>query len=106
MEEISVTELKNRLDNGENLQIIDVREQNEYDFARIPNTKLIPLGQITARMDEIDPTRETIVHCKSGGRSAMAIQNLQKSGFQGKLLNVKGGILAWANEVDPSVPKY
>ncbi len=106
MPEITPTELKQRLDKGDDIQIIDVREQNEYDFARIPDTKLIPLGQLMSRMSEIDPERETVVHCRSGGRSAQAINALQRSGFTGQLTNLKGGILAWSDEVDPSVPKY
>jgi adenylyltransferase/sulfurtransferase len=106
MEEITVTELKQRLDRGDDLQIIDVREQKEYDVARLEGSKLIPLGQVVGRMNEIDPSRETVVHCKMGGRSAKAIEALQRAGFQGKLVNLKGGITAWSNEVDPSVPKY
>ena len=106
MEEITPTELKQRLDNGDDIQIIDVREDNEYAFNRIPNSVHIPLGQVLARMDEIDPNRETVVHCKMGGRSARAIDALQRSGFTGKLINLKDGILGWSDEVDPSVPKY
>ena len=106
MEEITSTELKQRLDKGDDIQIIDVREPNEVAFARIPDSVHIPLAQVLARMDEIDPTRETVVHCKMGGRSARAIEALQRSGFQGKLMNLKGGILGWSDEVDPSVPKY
>lgn len=106
MEEITATELKQRLDNGDDIQIIDVREQKEYDFARMPNTKLIPLGEVVKRMDEIDSSRETVVHCKGGVRSANAIEALTRAGFQGKLINLKGGITAWSNEVDSSVPKY
>jgi len=106
MEEITATELKERIDRGDDLQIIDVREPNEYDIARIPGTKLIPLGQVTERMGEIDEGRETVVHCKGGVRSARAIEALTRSGFKGKLLNLKGGITAWSNDVDPSVPKY
>ncbi len=106
MEEITATELKQRLDQGDDIQIIDVREPNEYEIARIPDSKLIPLGQVLNRQNEIDPTRETVVHCKMGGRSAKAIEALQRTGFQGRLMNLKGGITAWSNEVDPSVPKY
>jgi adenylyltransferase/sulfurtransferase len=106
MEEITATELKQRLDRGDDLQIIDVREPNEYEIARLPNTTLIPLGQIANRMNEIDATRETIVHCKMGGRSAKAIETLKRANFKGRLVNLKGGITAWSNEVDPSVPKY
>ena len=106
MEEITATELKRRLDRGDDLQVIDVREPNEYEIARIPGARLIPLGQVTQRMGEIDEGRETVVHCKGGVRSARAIEALTRSGFKGKLLNLKGGIGAWSDEVDPSVPKY
>jgi len=106
MEEITATELKQRLDQGDDIQIIDVREPHEYEIGAIPNSKLIPLGQVLNRMNEIEPGRETVVHCKMGGRSAKAIEALQRSGFPGHLINLKGGITAWSNEVDPSVPKY
>jgi rhodanese-related sulfurtransferase len=103
---MSATELKQRLDRGEDIQIIDVREQNEYDTARIPGSRLIPLGQVVGRAEEIDPSRETVVHCKGGVRSAKAIEALKSAGFKGRLVNLKGGIAAWSNDVDPSVPKY
>jgi adenylyltransferase/sulfurtransferase len=106
MPEISVTELKQRLDNGEDIQIIDVREANELAVAKMPGTIHIPLGQVVSRMSEIDPNRETVVHCKMGGRSARAIDALKRAGFTGNLTNLHGGITAWSNEVDPSVPKY
>jgi rhodanese-related sulfurtransferase len=106
MEEITSTELKQRLDNGDDIQIIDVREDSEVAIASIPNTIHIPLAQVLNRMDEIDPNRETVVHCKMGGRSARAIDALQRSGFTGKLINLKGGIIGWSNEVDPTVAKY
>ena len=106
MEEITPTELKQRLDRGDDIQIIDVREANEVAIGRIPNSVHIPLAQVLARVDEIDSNREAVVHCKMGGRSARAIEALQRSGFQGKLINLKGGITGWSNEVDPSVPKY
>ena len=104
--EITATELKQRLDGGQDVQIIDVRAQKEFDYARIPNSTLIPLGQVLNRMAEIDPTRDTVVHCKMGGRSAKAIEILKGAGYSGKLANLRGGILAWSNEVDPGVPKY
>ena len=104
--EITATELKQRLDNGEDIQIIDVREAHEVAIAALPNAVHIPLGQVLDRMSEIDPSRETVVHCKMGGRSAKAIEALKRSGFAGSLLNLKGGITAWSNDVDPSVPKY
>jgi rhodanese-related sulfurtransferase len=106
MQEMTATELKQKLDNGEDIQIIDVREPNEYEIARIPDSTHIPLGQVLNRMSEIDPSRETVVHCKMGGRSAKAIEALTRAGFQGNLTNLKGGITAWSNDVDPSVPKY
>jgi adenylyltransferase/sulfurtransferase len=106
LEEISATELKKRVDSGQDLQVIDVRETFEYDIARIPGTRLIPLGQVVNRMNEIDPSRETVVHCKGGVRSAKAIEALKQAGYPGRLINLKGGITAWADEVDPSVPKY
>jgi sulfur-carrier protein adenylyltransferase/sulfurtransferase len=106
MEEITSTELKQRLDNGDDIQIIDVREDNEVAIGRIPNSRHIPLAQVVNRVDEIDSNLETVVYCKMGGRSARAIDALQRSGFQGKLVNLKGGIVGWSNEVDPSGPKY
>ncbi len=106
MQEITATELKQRLDAGEDIQIIDVRQPDEYAFAKIEGTKLIPLGEVIARMSEIDESRETVVHCKMGGRSAKAIEALQRAGFKGNLINLRGGITAWSNEVDSKVPKY
>ncbi len=106
MDEITSTELKERLDRGDDIQILDVREDNEVAIARIPNSIHIPMGQVLSRIDEIDPERETVVHCKGGGRSARVIEALQRSGYQGKLANLKGGILGWSTEVDPTVPKY
>jgi len=106
MDEITPSELKKRLDNGDDIQIVDVRENNEVAISRLPDSIHIPLAQVLVRMNEIDPSRETVVHCKMGGRSARAIDALQRSGFTGKLLNLKGGIIGWANEVDPTMPKY
>jgi len=106
MDEITPSELKKRLDNGDDIQILDVRENNEVAISRLPNSLHIPLAQVLVRMNEIDPTRETVVHCKMGGRSARAIDALQRSGFTGKLMNLKGGIIGWSNDVDPTVAKY
>src|SRR3982751_3132071 len=106
MEEITSTELKQRLDNGDDIQIVDVREDSELAICRLPNSIHIPLAQVLNRMNEIDPNRETVVHCKMGGRSALAIDAMQRSGFTGQLSNLKGGIIAWSNEVDPTVAKY
>jgi adenylyltransferase/sulfurtransferase len=106
MQEISATELKNRLDAGEDIQLIDVRQPDEHAFASIEGARLIPLGEIVQRMDELDETKETVIHCKMGGRSAKAIEFLERAGFKGKMSNLRGGITAWSNEVDTKVPKY
>jgi adenylyltransferase/sulfurtransferase len=106
LREITVRELSDRLTRNEDVQIIDVREPHEYEIARLSQSKLIPLAQVVERIAEIDPTRETVVHCKAGGRSAKAIAALKEAGFKGSLLNLKGGITAWSNEVDSNVPKY
>jgi adenylyltransferase/sulfurtransferase len=106
LEEITATELKSRLDRGDDIQIIDVREPHEYEIARLPGTKLIPLSHVVNRMSEIDPARETVVHCKGGVRSAKAIEALKLVAFPGRLINLKGGITAWSDEVDARVPKY
>jgi adenylyltransferase/sulfurtransferase len=106
VEEISATELKRLMDEGEDIQLIDVRQPEENAFAHIEGAKLIPLGEVIRRMDEIDPARETVIHCKMGGRSARAIEALRNAGFKGSLKNLRGGITAWSNEVDPRIPKY
>ena len=106
LEEISATELNARRLRGDAMQIIDVREPHEFEIAKIPGTKLIPLGHVVGRMNEINPEVETIVHCKGGVRSAKAIAALKRAGFQGRLVNLKGGITAWSEDVDPRVPKY
>jgi adenylyltransferase/sulfurtransferase len=106
MQEITAKELKAKMDAGEDFQLIDVRQPEEFAFAKIEGAKLIPLGQILNRMDEIDPSRETIVQCKAGGRSANAIMAMQRAGFTGELKNLVGGITAWSNDVDPKIPKY
>ncbi len=106
IEEITAKELSELIENDREVQIIDVREPHEFEIARIPQTKLIPLAQIVARAKEIDPSRTAIIHCKAGGRSAKAIAALQEDGYKGKLLNLKGGITAWSDEVDSTVPKY
>lgn len=106
MAELTAVELKRRIDDGEALQIIDVREPFEHAIARVPGAKLIPLAQVVARMAELDPGRELIVHCKLGGRSAKAIEALRAAGYAGAMRNLSGGIAAWSKEVDPSVPVY
>jgi len=106
LEEITATELNDLVKNNGEVQIIDVREPHEYEIAKIPNTKLIPLGEVVNRAKEIDSSRTAIIHCKAGGRSAKAIEALKNAGFTGKLINLKGGITAWSDEVDSSVQKY
>jgi sulfur-carrier protein adenylyltransferase/sulfurtransferase len=102
--EITATELKRRQDRGEKLFILDVREPHEYQICNL-NGKLIPLGELPRRVNELDSSVEMVVHCRSGKRSADAIHFLQTAGFK-KLWNLKGGVLAWADEVDPRMPKY
>ncbi|MGD1209776.1 MAG: molybdopterin-synthase adenylyltransferase MoeB [Candidatus Acidiferrales bacterium] len=102
--EITPRELKARLDRGDDLYILDVREAHEYQICHI-HGNLIPLGELSRRAHELDSSREIVAHCRSGKRSAEAVQFLQKAGFR-KIWNLKGGILAWSDEVDPSVPKY
>ena len=102
--EITAKELKARMDRGDDLFILDVREPHEYQICNLKG-KLIPLGELPRRVNELDSSIEMVVHCRSGKRSADAIQFLQKAGFK-KLLNLKGGVLAWSDEVDPSMPKY
>ena len=106
IQEISATDLKRRLDAGDDIQLIDVRQPEEYAFAKIDGARLIPLGELLNRMNELDETRETVLQCKSGMRSARGVEALQRAGFKGELKNLKGGITAWSNEVDPKVPKY
>jgi adenylyltransferase/sulfurtransferase len=104
IQEITPTELKARQDRGDKLFILDVREPHEYQICNL-NGKLIPLGELPRRVNELDSSVEMVVHCRSGKRSADAIHFLQTAGFK-KLLNLKGGVLAWADEVDPRMPKY
>ncbi len=106
IEEISAAKLKEMKDEDPNLQLIDVRQPDEHNFARIEGAKLIPLGEIVQRMNELDPQRLAVIQCKVGGRSAKAIEALRAAGYEGPLVNLKGGITAWSNDVDPKVPKY
>ncbi|HMS41260.1 MAG TPA: rhodanese-like domain-containing protein [Pyrinomonadaceae bacterium] len=106
MQEITATELKNRMDKGDDIQLIDVRQPDENAFAKIEGAKLIPLGEVVQRMSELDENRETVIHCKAGGRSAKAIEMLTRAGFKGDMKNLRGGITAWSDEVDSKIPKY
>ena len=102
--EISVEELKRRLDAGEKLFILDVREPHEYQICNLGGY-LIPLNDLPRRMNELDSSTEIVAHCKMGGRSAKAVAFLQQSGFS-KVHNLAGGITAWSDRIDPKVPKY
>lgn len=102
--EITPRDLKSRMDKGDDLYILDVREPHEYQICNL-NGHLIPLGELPRRVHELDSSREIVAHCRSGKRSAEAVEFLQKAGFR-KIWNLKGGILAWSDDVDPSVPKY
>jgi sulfur-carrier protein adenylyltransferase/sulfurtransferase len=102
--EIQVEELKRRLDAGEDLFVLDVRDPHEYQICNIGGY-LIPLNELPKRVNELDSSREIVAHCKMGGRSAKAVQFLRQAGFQ-KVSNLKGGILAWADRIDPKMPKY
>jgi molybdopterin/thiamine biosynthesis adenylyltransferase/rhodanese-related sulfurtransferase len=102
--EMQVEELKRRLDAGENLFVLDVREPHEYQICNIGG-HLIPLGDLPKRVNELDSSREIVAHCRSGVRSAKAVGFLQQAGFK-KVHNLAGGILAWADRVDPKMPKY
>jgi molybdopterin/thiamine biosynthesis adenylyltransferase/rhodanese-related sulfurtransferase len=102
---ITATELKAKLDRKDKFVLVDVREPYEYDICNISGSKLIPLGELPARLSELDSADEIVLHCKVGGRSAKALKILQDAGFR-KLNNLQGGILAWSEKIDPSIPKY
>ena len=103
--EISVEELKAKITGEDTPFILDVREPHEFEICRIPNSVLIPLAEVEKRVHELNRSSEIVVHCKAGGRSAKAVKFLREAGFE-KVKNLKGGILAWADEVDSSMPKY
>src|SRR5450432_456420 len=102
--EITVEALKQKLDAGENVLVLDVREPHEYQICNIGGY-LIPLGDLPKRIGELEPGRETVVHCRSGVRSAKAVYQLQRAGFA-NVTNLQGGILAWADKIDPAMAKY
>ncbi len=102
--EITARELKERLDQGDDIFILDVREPHEYQICNLKG-HLIPLGELPRRVHELDSAREIVAHCKSGKRSAQAVDFLRQAGFR-KIYNLRGGILSWSTEVDRSVPRY
>jgi adenylyltransferase/sulfurtransferase len=99
-----VQQLKQRIDTGEEVYLLDVREPFEYQIANLGG-KLIPLNDVPRRLAEVDRDREVIVHCKSGGRSQAAAEFLRNAGYP-RVANLAGGILAWADQIDPTVRKY
>ncbi len=103
--EIAPADLKARLDAGDDLFVLDVREPHEFEIARIPGTTLIPLGTLPQHVHELDSTADIVVHCKSGVRSGKAQRLLKEMGFS-RVTNLSGGILRWSEEVDSRVPKY
>jgi sulfur-carrier protein adenylyltransferase/sulfurtransferase len=105
MKEITVREFKEMQDNGEEYQLIDVREPYEFDIANLCG-ELIPQGNIPDNIDKISRDKKVVIHCRSGARSGRIVQYLeQQHGFE-NLYNLKGGILAWSAEIDPGVPQY
>ncbi len=105
VEETTVEELKRRFDAGDDTFLLDVREPQEYQICTIPGSTLIPLGDLSRRLSELEGRRNIVVHCKSGVRSAKAVKLLREAGF-GDAVNLQGGILAWIDRIDPSLPKY
>jgi adenylyltransferase/sulfurtransferase len=103
--DIEPAEVKQKIDRGDSFVLIDVREPHEYQICNIPYAKLIPLGELPKRVNELNTADEIVAHCKSGMRSAKAVDFLKQAGFK-RVRNMKGGILAWSDKVDPSVPKY
>jgi molybdopterin/thiamine biosynthesis adenylyltransferase/rhodanese-related sulfurtransferase/molybdopterin converting factor small subunit len=105
IEEITALELKRRLDAGEDLTVVDVREPREWQICRIDGARLMPLGSLPERLHELDSSRTYVLQCRSGARSAIAIGLMRQAGFR-RLFNLKGGILAWTRDVDPTQPTY
>lgn len=105
-DEVSVQEMKRALDEPAlGIKVIDVREPDEYQIARVKGTQLLPLSQLAQRFRELEPGQPLYIHCKMGGRSMQALQFLRQQGFQ-NVKSVKGGIAAWSNEIDPNIPRY
>jgi rhodanese-related sulfurtransferase len=104
VKEISVQELKELKDKNADFQLIDVREENEYEVAAIGG-ELIPMATVPDNLDKISKDKQVVVHCRSGKRSGGIVQYLESQGYD-NVVNLAGGILAWSDEIDPSVPKY
>jgi adenylyltransferase/sulfurtransferase len=105
MKEITVQELQQLRQTGADFQLIDVREPHEYDICNLEG-ELIPLADVPHNVDKISKAKKVIIHCRSGGRSGQIVQWLEKNQGFTNLYNLKGGILAWAKEIDPSMPTY
>ena len=104
MKEVTVQELKDMMDNKEDFQLIDVREEMEFDHCNLGG-ELIPMGIVMENLDKISTDKKVVIHCKAGGRSATITQMLESKGYT-NVYNLKGGILAWSDQIDSSVPKY
>ena len=105
MKEVTVSELKKMIDSKEDFQLIDVREPHEVEIASI-GAVLIPMGEVMNNLDKISHDKKVVIHCRSGARSGAVVQALEREHGYNNLYNLKGGIIAWANEIDQSVPKY
>lgn len=105
MKEKSVSELKAMLDNKEDFQLIDVREPHEAEICSIEGATLIPMNEVPDHIGEISKDKPVVIHCRSGARSGRIVDYLESQGFD-NLYNLKGGILAWADEIDPGMSKY
>ncbi len=105
MKEITVQELKTKMDNKEDFQFIDVREPHEVEIAEI-GAELIPMGEILGQVDKISRDKPVIIHCRSGARSGTIVQALEAQHGFTNLYNLKGGILAWSREINPAIPQY
>jgi rhodanese-related sulfurtransferase len=104
--ELTPREFLDRRERGEDMTLLDVREDWELEKAPVPTEIVhIPMGEISDRLSELDPKKETVVICRSGGRSAQVAQYLERQGF-GKVFNLSGGILAWSRVIDPRIPQY
>jgi adenylyltransferase/sulfurtransferase len=103
--ELTPAEVAAKQARGEDFDLLDVREPHEWQIARLPGARLIPLATLGATLSQLDPNREIVVHCKLGGRSAKAVRQLQAAGFR-RVWNMAGGITRWSQEVDPKVPRY
>jgi adenylyltransferase/sulfurtransferase len=102
---IGPLELATRLDRGDDIDVVDVREPYEWGIARLEGARLVPLGQIELEMESFDPARDTVVYCKTGRRSAQAAQKLAGAGIR-NVFNLDGGVVRWRGEVDPTFPEY